>query len=203
MVLSSIALIGTTAALCAVLFKSKESRVNEIINFLGGDPGETRLDEKINILRNNHNAYITGVKDVDIHPILLEIMAKYNKPVGYFSKLDGKLYMKSSFFVDIKGESLLKSLSDRKSVFSYLAFIVMLCIVHFLALSFDIDNNNPLISNTASFLMSVFLGMILYMLIENVSYIWANNVTSKEMKEYKDVFTSFNNYKTDCEDRND
>ncbi|RPH24325.1 hypothetical protein EHN13_13565 [Citrobacter youngae] len=84
MAFTSVAIVSGTAALASTLFKEKELKAKEIIELSKIPQEEINLSPQLIIVQNEINSHITGVKDVRFHKVLLEIMAKNNKPVGYF-----------------------------------------------------------------------------------------------------------------------
>jgi len=186
MSISTIALIGASAALSAVLFRDKDSRIKDVIDFAKSSPDDFQSSTHYTIIRNDINAYITGIKDHKFHHILLDIMAWGNKPIGYFGKLEGRLEINVSGQLNIKEMTWLQFfiaefLSKTGSI-SY--FVLALCFAALVLFSIDYGAAKETWQNAFSFIFSALAGFILYNWFNIMATIWKQHANKQDLKEY-------------------
>ncbi|MEQ9770958.1 hypothetical protein ABRQ03_08830 [Pectobacterium jejuense] len=187
--LSSIALIGASAALAAVIFKNKEPRIKEVLDLAKFSPEEIEASPQLKIIQNDLNVYLTGVKDVQFHPILLDIMDRYKKPIGYFSKLENKLILNIPYYFEIKKEGFFSRLLNKKYFLSdFIHFMVFISLV-FLAINYE--NHPSYWVKSASLGLSVASGIIVYYWFSNINIERKRYLNKRDLAEYESVFRDY------------
>ncbi|MBJ7223779.1 MULTISPECIES: hypothetical protein [unclassified Brenneria] len=194
MALSSIALIGAAAALAAVIFKNKESRTKEVIDFAKFSKEDVDASPQLKIIQNDINTYLTGVKDTQFHEILLDIMAKYHKPIGYFSKLNDKLILNHPYYISIKKEKMgyryMREIRD--SISSFLHFFVFVILI-FMSMKYE-SNPSVWVQSTALVLAAT-SGVVLYYWLANIESKQRLFFNKKIFSEYDKLFKHYSNVK--------
>ncbi|MDM3329602.1 Uncharacterised protein [Citrobacter youngae] len=195
MAFTSVAIVSGTAALASTLFKEKELKAKEIIELSKIPQEEINLSPQLIIVQNEINSHITGVKDVRFHKVLLEIMAKNNKPVGYFSKLNGKLSFITPNHISIEecpsfSRKFYNYISNNETLFSnfmHIAFILV-------ALSLSIDtaqNGITPIEKALSVLLAAISGFMIFNWFSLMSIIFRNGTNKTKTHEYKVLFEEY------------
>lgn len=193
MPLSTIALIGASAALSAALFKDKESRVKDVIDFAKSPPEDFQSSAHFTIIRNDVNAYITGITDPELHPVLLDIMAWGNKPIGYFGRLEGRLEMDATGQLKIKEMTRLQSVaSDFRSKTgsaSQLFMAIFLAALALFAVEYGAAEEHWM--QASSVIFSVLAGFILFNWVSTIAVTWKQHANKQDLQEYKSVLKSY------------
>ncbi len=190
---SSIALVCASAALAAVIFKDKDSRVKEIIDFAKLSSQEIESSVYFTIIKYDLNSYITGIKDNSFHKCLLDIMARESKPIGYFCKLEERLELNQPYYLRIKRLSWIQSLSasflSKMGNFSH--FMQVLVFTGFVWLSIENENSTVLYQQAFSIALSALAGFLLYDWFTVIALIWKQYPNSKDLKEYTLLFEKY------------
>jgi hypothetical protein len=193
MSLSSIALVGASAALAAVIFKDKDSRVNELLEFAKLPPKEIESSVHYKIIKNELNSYITGIRENSFHDYLLDIMARENKPIGYFCKLDSRLELKQPYFFNIKEITLFQSIrasfSSKMSNLNHVIHLVIFSL--FICFSIEYGKSPNLYFQAFSVALSALAGFFLYNWFTVIALIWKQHPNSKDLEEYKALFEKY------------
>ncbi|MEC5343171.1 hypothetical protein ABRZ24_11270 [Brenneria populi] len=188
--LSSIALIGASAALAAVIFKNKEPRVKEVIDLAQFTPEEIDASPQLKIVKNDLNAYLTGIQDVQFHEILVDIIDKYNKPVGYFSRLEGRLTLDLPYYIEIKkNKKWYGDFVGKENLLSYFVHFMVFISLIFLAINYENHRNNWVKSASLGF--SATAGVVLYYWFSSIEFKHKRYTSPKELKEYEDIFRDY------------
>ncbi|MBN3344189.1 hypothetical protein H5A44_17365 [Pectobacterium brasiliense] len=195
MAFTSVAIVSGTAALASTLFKEKELRAREIIELSNIPQEKINLSPQLIIVQNEINSHITGVKDVRFHKVLLEIMAKNNKPAGYFSKLNGKLSFISPNHISIEecpsfSRKFYYYISNNETLFSNFMHIAFILLV--LSLSIDAAQNGITpIEKALSVLLAAISGFMIFNWFSLMSVIFRNGTNKTKNHEYKILFEEY------------
>lgn len=186
MSIMTIALIGASAALSATLLKEKDSRVKDAIDFAKSSPEDFKSPLHYTIIRNDINAYITGINDNEFHHILLDIMAWGNKPIGYFQKLEGRLEINSVGQLNIKKMTFAQSviyefLSKTGSISN---FVLAFCFAGLALFAIDYGAAKETWQQAFSFVFSALSGFMLYNWFSIIASTWKHHANKKDLKEY-------------------
>lgn len=193
MSLSSIALVGASAALAAVIFKDKDPRVNELLEFAKLSSKEIESSVHYKIIKNEINSHITGIRENSFHEYLLDIMARENKPIGYFCKLDSRLELKQPYLFNIKEitpfQSIKSSFSSKMSNLNHIVHIVIFAL--FICFSIEYGKSTNLYFQAFSVALSALAGFFLYNWFTVIALIWKQYPNSKDIKEYRSIFEKY------------
>ncbi|MBN3344694.1 hypothetical protein SOV92_14405 [Pectobacterium brasiliense] len=193
MSISTIALIGASAALSAVLFKDKDSRVKDAIDFAKSSPEDFQSSAHYTIIRNDINAYITGIKEHEFHHVLLDIMAWGNKPIGYFGRLQGRLEINVTGQLNIKEMTWFQSfisefLSKTGSISN---FVLTLCFVGLALFAIEYGAAKETWLQAFSLVFSALAGFMLYNWFNIIAVIWKQHANKKDLKEYVSLLQNY------------
>lgn len=193
MPLSSIALVGASAALAAVLFKDKDSRLKEVIDFAKIPQEEIKSSVHFTIIKNDINSYVTGIKDTSLHKSLLDIMARENKPIGYFSKLEGRLESNGPYHFRIKKMSSIESiaLSFLSKTGNVSHLIQVLVFIGFLWLAIPYEQGGEVYEQAFSLAIYALAGFMLYNWFSVMALIWKQHPNNNDIKEYSLLFEKY------------
>ncbi|PKC30679.1 hypothetical protein V462_19485 [Pantoea ananatis 15320] len=195
MVIPFVALIGATAALCAILFKEKDSKINEIIEFERIPEEKIKKSPQLQLVKDELNAHITGVTDREFHPFLLKIMVAENKPIGYFSRVDGKLIIEIDR-IKIKNRnffslSFLKEyIKEKYNTASNLSIFITFYLTVYFLIAPPQDEAYPSIA-AMQLILTVIAGFLLYNWLMIISKIWKEKANGKDILEYKEIFDKY------------
>lgn len=193
MPVSSVALVGASAALASVIFKDKDSRIKEVIDFAKIPQQELNSSVHFTIIKNDINAYITGVKDNSFHKVLLEIMAKENKPIGYFCKLDGRLESNGPYNLRIKKiniiQSFLTSFTSKSGSVSHFFQMLFFIISVWAAILFE--QGSEVFEQASSLALYALSGFMLYNWFTIMALIWKQHPSKVDIKEYSLLFNKY------------
>lgn len=186
MSISTIALIGASAALSASLFKDKDSRVKDVIDFAKSSQEDFQSSAYYTIIRNDINAYITGIKDHKLHHVLLDIMAWGNKPIGYFGRLEGRLEINVTGQLNIKEMTWFKSFISEffSKTGSISNFILSLCFAGLALFAIEYGAAKETWQKAFSLVFSVLAGFMLHNWFNIIATIWKQHAHKKDLKEY-------------------
>lgn len=186
MSITTIALIGATAALSATLLKDKDSRVKDAIDFAKSSPDDFKSPVHYTIIRNDINAYITGIKDNKFHHVLLDIMAWGNKPIGYFQKFEGRLEVNSTGQLNIK-----KMTFHQTVIYEFLSktgsisnFVLGTCFAGLALFAIDYGTAKETWQQAFSFVFSALSGFMLYNWFSIIASTWKHHANKKDLKEF-------------------
>lgn len=190
---STIALIGASAALSAALFKDKDSRVKDVIDFAKSSPEDFPSSAHYTIIRNDVNAYITGIKAPEFHSVLLDIMAWGNKPIGYFGRLEGRLETDASGQLKIKKMTRLQSVvSDFRSKTGSTSQLFMAIFIAVLTLfSMEYGAAEEQWMQASSVIFAVLAGFMLYNWFSTITVTWKQHANKQDLYEYRSVLKSY------------
>lgn len=197
MAFSSVAIVAGVTALTSSLFKDKELRVKDVIELSKLDKECIESHPHLKIVKNDINAHITGVKDPIYHEALIEIMAKYNKPVGYFSKLDRRLnysepcqisIVKLGLFGRLKNE--LMDMNSSFASFAYLSFLLFL-----FQLAIEMDASSVIWMQAAAIILAGLSGIVFSQFLTGLSVQWSKNFHKVKDCEYESIFDEYKNNK--------
>lgn len=193
MSISTIALIGASAALSAALFKGKDSRVNDAIDFAKSSPEDFQSSAHYTIIRNDVNAYITGIKDHEFHHVLLDIMAWGNKPIGYFGRLEGRLEINVTGQLNIKEMTwfqffISEFLSNTGSISN---FVFSLCFAGLALFAIEYSEAKETWLQAFSFVFSALAGFMLYKWFNIIATTWNQHANKKDLKEYASLLQNY------------
>ncbi|RUS02765.1 hypothetical protein [Pectobacterium polaris] len=193
MSISTIALIGASAALSAVLFKDKDSRVKDVIDFVKSSPEDFQSSAHYTIIRNDINAYITGIKDHEFHHVLLDIMAWGNKPIGYFGRLEGRLEINVTGQLNIKEMTWFQSFISefRSKMGSISNFVLALCFAGLALLAIEYGAAKETWLQAFSLVFSTLAGFMLYNWFNIIAVIWKQHANKKDLKEYVSLLQNY------------
>lgn len=193
MPLSSIALVGASAALASVVFKDKDSRIKEVIDFVKISKEDIKSSALFKIAENDINSYVTGVKDNQFHEALLDIMARENKPVGYFCKLDGRLDFNGSYYLSIKKlsffQSVFSSFIRREGSMSH--FSQLLCFLLGVWTAIFFEQKPGFFDQAISLALYALAGFMLYNWFTVIALIWKQRLSKSDIKEYSLLFEKY------------
>lgn len=200
MFISTIALIGASAALSAALFKDKDSRVKDAMDFAKSSPEDFQSSAHYTIIRNDINAYITGSKDHEFHHVLLDIMAWGNKPIGYFGRLEGRLEVNVTGQLNIKDITWLQSFTSEllSKTGSISHFIFALCFAAMAIFSIEYGEAKEIWLRAFSFVFSAFAGFMLYNWFNIIATTWKQHANKKDLKEYASLLQNYAEEKKDA-----
>ncbi|MCZ5510196.1 MULTISPECIES: hypothetical protein [Enterobacteriaceae] len=143
MALSSVAIVAGVATLAASLFKNTELRVIDIVELSKLSVNDIENNPQLKIVKNDINEHITGIKDPAFHEVLIEIMAKHNKPVGYFKKVDGRLQYDHSYYISINkmgwGQYIKKLINNPNDWVATLIYVIFIITMFGIAVDLDKD----------------------------------------------------------------
>lgn len=197
MALSSVALVAGVAALTSSLFKNKELRVNDVFELSKLNKECFESHPQLKIVKNDINTHITGIKDPVYHEVLIEIMAKHNKPVGYFSKLEGRLHYSSPYQISIIKHKplarLKKQLTNTNSIFASLAYISVLLAIFQSAI--EMDSSSVTWMQAAAIILAGLGGVVFSHLLTSLSVQWSENFHRVKDYEYQNIFDEYTNNK--------
>lgn len=193
MSLSSIALVGASAALAATIFKDKDPRTNELIALAKLSPEKIESSVHLRIIKNELNTYITGIKDNTHHEYLLDIMAKENKPIGYFCKLNSRLTFKKPYLFSITKtnffHSIKTSFSSNEGDLNYFIQLIIFALFVAFSIAYEKDTNPYL--QAFSVVLSALSGFVLYNWFTVIALIWKQHPNRKDIKEYTALFEKY------------
>jgi len=199
MAFSSVAIVAGVAALTSSLFKNKELRVKDIFELSKLSKEDVENHPQLKIVKNDINAHITGVKDPIYHEALIEIMAKHNKSVGYFSKLDGRLIYSNPCHISIIKHDfkirLGNKLKNTNSTFASLVYLSFLLIIFKLAI--EMDASSVTWMQAAAIILAGLGGVVFSHLLIGLSVQWSENFHQVKDCEYKNIFDEYANTKVD------
>lgn len=202
MSISTIALIGASAALSAALFKDKDSRVKDVIDFAKSSPEDFQSPAHYTIIRNDINAYITGIKDHEFHHVLLDIMAWGNKPIGYFHRLEGRLEINAIGQLNIKEMTYTQSviaefLSKTGSISN---FVLTLSFAGLALFAIDYSAAKETWQQAFSLVFSALAGFMLYNWFNIIAATWKQHANKKDLKEFAYLLKKYaeEKQKEDC-----
>ncbi|MDK2632178.1 hypothetical protein QMZ93_02285 [Pantoea stewartii subsp. indologenes] len=194
---SSVAIVAGVAALTTSLFKDEELRVKDVIEFSKIDKKSIENHPQLKIVKNDINTHITGIKDPTYHEILIEIMSTYNKPVGYFNKLDGRLQYSEPYQISIVSPGLLarfkNAMTDINSglaTFIYLSFLLIS-----LTLAIELDASSVTSMQAAAIILAGLNGVIFSHLLIGLSVQWRKSAHKVKEAEYENLFNEYKNKK--------
>lgn len=193
MSITTIALIGATAALSATLLKDKDSRVKDAIDFAKSSPEDFKSPVHYTIIRNDINAYITGIKDNKFHHVLLDIMAWGNKPIGYFNKLEGHLEINTNGQLNIKGMTIPQSVSYEffSKTGSISNFVLGACFAGLALFAIDYGEEKETWLQAFSFVFSALSGFMLYNWFSIIASTWKHHANKKDLKEFSFLLQNY------------
>lgn len=194
MALASITIIGAISALAATLFKDKEPRIKDVFEMERFSEQEIENSDALKIVRNDINTYLTGIDDVQFHNVLLDIMAKHRKPIGYFSSLKGRLVLNDGcvFLKDkerLGWKGIWRYLNNCDNSFGYGITFAMLLFLLYVAI--DAEKSNNYFDNAFSILLAITMGIMLYdIILASVKFRKASENKIKDI-EYKTLFETY------------
>ncbi|MBY6254887.1 hypothetical protein K3G69_01520 [Phytobacter diazotrophicus] len=193
MSISTIALIGASAALSAALFKDKDSRVKDVIGFAKSSPEDFLSPAHYTIIRNDINAYITGIKDHEFHHVLIDVMAWGNKPIGYFGRLEGRLEINITGQLNLKEMTWFQScLSEFFSKTGSISnFVLGLCFAGLALFSIEYSAAKETWLQAFSLVFSALAGFMLYNWFDIISTTWKQHANKKDLKEYASLLQNY------------
>lgn len=193
MPITTIALIGASAALSAALFKDKDSRVKDAIDFAKSSPEDFQSSAHYNIIRNDVNAYITGIKDPEFHHILLDVMAWGNKPIGYFGRLEGRMETDAAGLLKIKNMTWFQSIvTDFRSKTGSTSQIFMAIFIAVLTLfSMEYGAAEKQWMQGASVIFSALAGFLLFNWFSTIAVTWKQHAHKHDLAEYNSVLKRY------------
>ncbi|WP_333494806.1 hypothetical protein [Kluyvera sp. CHPC 1.251] len=193
MPLSSIALVGASAALAAVVFKDKDSRIKEVIDFAKLSQQELKSSVHFAIVKNDINTYITGIKDNSFHKPLLDIIARESKPIGYFCKLEGRLESNAPYNFRIKKKSFIQSLiaSFTSNLGNAYHFIQMLVFIFCILGAIIFEQSTVIYEQAFSLALYALSGFMLYNWFTIIALIWKQSPSNSDIKEYSLLFNKY------------
>ncbi|WNI77508.1 hypothetical protein [Enterobacter ludwigii] len=193
MPISSIALVGASAALAVAVFKDKDSRIKEAIDFMKISQHEAKSSTHYTIIKNDINSYITGIKDNSFHTPLLDIMARENKSIGYFCKLEGRLESNGPYNLRIKKMSFIQSVkcSFVSKLGSASHFAQMLSFIFCLWIAMLFEQNIGVFEQALSLVLYALSGFMLYNWFTIMALIWKQLPSGVDIKEYSLLFDKY------------
>ncbi len=193
MSISTIALIGASAALSAALFKDKDSRVKDVIDFAKSSPEDFQSSAYYTIIRNDINAYITGIKDHEFHYVLLDIMAWGNKPIGYFGRLEGRLEINVIGQLNIKEMTWFQSfISEFLSKTGNISnFVLASCFTGLVLFAIKYGAAEETWQQAYSLVFSALAGFMLYNWFNIIAATWKQHANKKDLKEYASLLQNY------------
>lgn len=199
MAFSSVALVSGITALTSSLFKDKQLRVKDVIELSRLDKECIECNPQLKIVKNDINAHITGVKDPTYHEALIEIMATHNKPVGYFTNLDGRLRYSELYQISIIKHSpliLLKNeLTDINSRFASFVYLAVLLLI--LTFTIEMDISSVTWMQAAAIILAGLSGLIFSQLLTGLSVQWSKSFHKVKDSEYAMIFDEYKKSKLD------
>lgn len=199
MALSSVAIVAGVATLAASLFKNTELRVRDIIELSKLSVNDIENNPQLKIVKNDINEHITGIKDPAFHEVLIEIMAKHNKPVGYFKKVDGRLQYDHSYYISINKigwrqciKKLINNPNDWVATLIYVTFIITM-----FGMAVDFDKDPQTFNQGLSIFLSGMGGLMFSFLLKGLSVQWRNSFHNVKDSEYQELFKKYANSKID------
>lgn len=124
-------------------------------------------------------------------------MAKYNKPVGYFSKLDGRIHCSESCQISIVKYGfvarLKNELTNINSTFASFAYLSLLLFSFKLAI--EMDASSVTWMQAAAIILAGLSGIIFSQLLTGLSVQWNKNFHKVTDGEYKVIFDEYKRYK--------
>ncbi|MBY4890613.1 hypothetical protein K5Y32_21985 [Pantoea sp. DY-15] len=193
MPITTIALIGASAALSAALFKDKDSRVKDVIDFAKSSPEDFQSSAHYNIIRNDINAYITGIKDPEFHHILLDAMAWGNKPIGYFGRLEGRLEISDTGQLKIKKmtwlQSVITDFHSNTGSTSQIFLAIFIAVLTLLSMEFGAAEEQWM--QGASVIFSALAGFLLFNWFSTIAVTWKQHAHKHDLAEYNSVLKRY------------
>ncbi|WP_407579560.1 hypothetical protein [Citrobacter koseri] len=193
MALSSVAIVAGVATLAASLFKDTELRVKDIVELSKLSVNNIANEHRLKIVKNDVNAHITGIKDPAYHEVLIEIMAKHDKPVGYFTKVDGRLNYNHPYDISITKIGLKqyfkRVFKDPNNWVGTIAYTLVT--ITTLGLAVELDNDPQTFSQGISIFLSGMGGLMFSFLLKGLSVQWKNNFHNVKDSEYEKLFKEY------------
>lgn len=193
MSISTIALIGASAALSAALFKGKDSRVKDVIDFAKSSPEDFQSPMYYTIIRNDINAYLTGIKDHELHHVLLDIMAWGNKPIGYFRRLEGRLEINTIGQLNIKEMTYSQSVTSEfiSKTGSISNFVLMLFFAGMALFAIEYGAAKETWQQVFSLVFSALAGFMLYNWFDIIATTWKQHANKTDLHEYTSLLRDY------------
>lgn len=194
-----VAIIAGSAALSATIFKKKVVGLKEILDVSKIPPAELESNPQLKLARNEINTYITGVKDERLHDALIDIMARHNKKIGFFSKLDGEVEFNPLGHIFIKPKkgffnSIAKLVSKDNGFVAYSAIFLFLILIIYFSIEYgrEVDSS---FSQALSVLLSIISGFMVYNWFEAMNKMSINGSNKTTHSQYEELFQEYNELK--------
>lgn len=197
MAFSSVAVVAGITTLTSSLFKNTELRVKDVIELSKLSNEEINNHPQLKIVKNDINFHITGIEDPIFHEALIEIMAKHNKSVGYFKKLDGRIVYSAPYHISIIKPNWKERIKFQfKSMHSDLASLTYIStILLILTIAIEMDTSSETIAQAAAIILAGLAGIVFSYLLTGLSVQWRKNSYQVKDCEYKLLFEEYKNDK--------